>query len=208
MQRKPKRLRTGVKQAGTKVKDYLWKTLLHWRTSVSLLLLELKTSSHPCTASAAESWRCIEVLEVRGGSWWDGWILKRTSQRQQSYRECEPNHFLYTATENMSICPSSWVTIEDEWGVGGTRMKIGILLEVWVQITFKTKNETRILYWNKGYAAKVKMNTEQLRRSVSVGPERDKKALWLPWLHTVWWVRKNPDTGAEVTGCNPCFIPC
>lgn len=91
---------------------------------------------------------------------------------------------------------------------GGTRMKIGMLLEVWVQTTFKTKNETRILYWNKAYAAKVKMNTEQLRWSVSVGPERDKKALWLPWLHTVWWARKNPDTGAEVTGCNPCFIPC
>lgn len=91
---------------------------------------------------------------------------------------------------------------------GGTRMKIGMLLEVWVQTTFKTKNETRILYWNKAYAAKVKMNTEQLRWSVSVGPERDKKALWLPWLHTVWWARKNPDTGAEVMGCNPCFIPC
>ena len=193
MQRKPKRLRTGVKQAGTKVKDYLWKTLLHWRTSVSLLLLELKTSSHPCTASAAESWSCIEVLEVRGGSWWDWWILKRTSWRQQSYRECE--HLLKCLRDHRG-----WT--------GGTGMKIGMLLEVWVQTTFKTKNETRILYWNKAYAAKVKMNTEQLRWSVSVGPERDKKALWLPWLHTVWWARKNPDTGAEVTGCNPCFIPC
>lgn len=164
-----------MKQANTKVKDYLWKTLLHWRTFVSLLLLEWKPSSYPCTASAAESWSCIGLRYEK-----TEWEVGGTDENSRGLPGGNK------ATESVSQI-ISYIQLQGVWAEwpqgtnGGTGMKIGILLEVWIQTTFKTKNETRILCWNKGYAAKVNMNTEQLDGVVSVGPERDKKAVRLPW---------------------------
>ena len=145
-----------MKQANTKVKDYLWKTLLHWRTFVSLLLLEWKPSSYPCTASAAESWSCIGLRYEK-----TEWEVGGTDENSRGLPGGNK------ATESVSEI-ISYIQLQGVWAEwpqgtnGGTGMKIGILLEVWVQTTFKTENETRILCWNKGYAAKVNMNTEQL----------------------------------------------
>lgn len=209
MQRKPKRLRAGVKQAGTKVettserlhctRELLWVCCFwNWRRLLThAQLQQQKADAVLGWGVRRQRWKLVGPMNI-GEDFPEATKLQRVWAKSfliYSYREYE----------HLPKCLSDH---RGQTGGGGTRMKIGILLEVWVQTIFKTKNETTVLYWNKGYAAKVKMNTEQLRWSGSVGAERGKKALWLPRLHPVWWARKNPDTGVEVTGCDPCFIPC